>query len=431
MSQLKSLRWVLFSEYPLSLLSSYFAIVAGIVSQIVLVPIYLATLGAAGFGTLVLVLGLINYAAIGLGWLSGGLQRILGEAFGRNDRAGFVRALDLGKIIFVAYAFAAALAGIGVFQAAGRPQLSLWAAIVAGFFLVASYETAVERLALQAAARLAASNLLQFVQVVVYSISVIAVLHGGGGLAGVFACQLGSILFVRLLVPLCWQRNRPRADHSYAVSSLRPLLARLTGRMGGGYFIAGALVLSGQSDVLVVGWLGGPEAAARYVLLWKVAEVGVTILWRISESWVPILVRLDAVGERARIRRQYKHVAGLLLMMAIPGGLAYALFGGWLTLLWLGPQHAPNDPMGFALAGAAIVWVGLARLPSILAYGRARFRLWNGLAFVEIAARLALTIALFPRFGYLAPLLAVNIVHACGIAAAYQWAGWRLVEGRA
>ena len=162
--------------------------------------------------------------------------------------------------------------------------------LLQAFFSSRAYELAIERLALTAAARLAAVNLLQFAQVLAYAISVVFVLRAGGGLFGVFACQLGSVLFARILLPLCWQGTRPIAKHM--IGTLRPLLARLTGRMGGGYFLSAALILTSQSDVLVIGWLGGAEAAARYVLLWKIAEVGVTALWRISESWSPILVRI-------------------------------------------------------------------------------------------------------------------------------------------
>jgi O-antigen/teichoic acid export membrane protein len=429
MDTYNALRRRLLGEYPLSLLTSYLAIGAGIVAQVILVPVYLETLGAEGFGVLMLILGLVNYAVIGIGWLSGGLQRIFGEAFGTKDLAGFVHALDVGKIIFVAYAAVMALAGIGVFLGLDRSQVPLGATVVAGFFLIALYETAVERLALTAAGRLAATNMLQFAQVTAYSISVLLVLRAGGGLLGVFGCQLGSVLVARVLVPACWQGMRPRAQHT--VPPLRPLLARLTGRMGGGYFIAGALAISSQSDVLVVGWLGGAEVAARFVLLWKIAEVGVLALWRIPETLAPILVRLDAVGDRATIRRQYGRVGKLLLAMTIPSGLAYALLGPWITTLWLGAEHAPQDPIGFALAGAGIVWVGLARLPSILTYALARLRIWNWLAFIEVAARLGLTVLLYPRFGYLSPLIALNVVHICGIAFAYQWTGWRLLAGRA
>ena len=429
MFNLNQMRRRLLSEYPLSLLSSYLAMAAGVIAQVVLVPVYLKTLGAEGFGILVLMLAVINYATIGVGWLSGGLQRILGEAFGTENNAGFVQAIDVGKIIYLAYGVAAALLGIGVVAFLDRSQVPLGAAIFAGFFLVASYESTIERLALTAAARLVAVNLLQFVQVIAYAVSVVFVLRAGGGLFGVFACQLGAVLFARIPLPFCWRGTRPNAKHE--VGSLRPLLARLSGRMGGGYFLSIALVITSQSDVLLIGWLGGAEVAARYVLLWKIAEVGVTALWRISESWSPILVRLDAMNEHAAIKRQYWHVVTLLLVAAIPAGLAYALLGPWMTALWVGAEHAPKDQLGFVLAGSAILWIGLARLPSILSYSFARFRVWTGIASVEVMARLALTVALYPRFGYLAPLVALNVVHLCGIAAAYQWAGWRLLTRRA
>ena len=67
----------------------------------------------------------------------------------------------------------------------------------------------------------------------------------------------------------------------------------------------------------------------------------------------------------------------------------------------------------------------------MLAYSLARFRLWNWLVFLEVGARFALTVALYPRFGYLSPLIALNVVHVCGIAIAYQWAGRQLLAGRA
>ena len=196
----------LLSEYPLSLLSSYLAMAGNIIAQVVLVPVYLTTLGADGFGLLVLMLAMINYATIGVGWLSGGLQRILGEAFGTRNNAGFVQATRCRQVYFPCLtAPPQHCSGSALSQVLDRSQVPLGAAIIAGIFLVASYELAIERLALTAAARLAAVNLLQFAQVLAYAISVVFVLRAGGGLIGVFACQLGSVLFARILLPLCWR----------------------------------------------------------------------------------------------------------------------------------------------------------------------------------------------------------------------------------
>lgn len=420
---LKKILLGFYREYPRGLLASYLAMAAGIIAQIVLVPNYLANLGAAGFGGLVLILALINYSVIGVGWLSGGLQRILGETFATNNSAEFVAACRLGKIIFVSYAFILLIVGVIILATMWRVQFSIWLVIVAGLFILANYEMMIERIALAAAARLAASNILQFIQTIVYAVSVFFALQAGGKLIAVFSCQLGSVLFVRMLLPIFWQGTWPRIKSD---ARIRPLFARLTGRMGGGYFLAGALILTGQSDVLILGWLGGAEAAAQYTLVWKIAEVCITALWRIPESWTPILVRLDAAGDSARIARQYRHLAALLLITSMFAGVTYAFLGQKIVTFWLGPEHAPKEQLGFMLAGAAVVWVALARLPSILAYGLARLKLYNGVVFAEVVARVILTLSLYPHFGYLAPLVALNVVHVLGIAGAYQWVGWRL-----
>jgi hypothetical protein len=74
MSTFNQLRRRLLSEYPLSLLSGYLAMAGNIIAQVILVPVYLTTLGAEGFGVLVLMLAMINYALVCIGWLNGGLQ---------------------------------------------------------------------------------------------------------------------------------------------------------------------------------------------------------------------------------------------------------------------------------------------------------------------------------------------------------------------
>lgn len=59
--------------------SGYALMGVTILIQFVLVPLYLQHLGKEAFGILVLLLAAINYGAIGITWLSGGMARILGE----------------------------------------------------------------------------------------------------------------------------------------------------------------------------------------------------------------------------------------------------------------------------------------------------------------------------------------------------------------
>ena len=64
-----------------------------------------------------------------------------------------------------------------------------------------------------------------------------------------------------------------------------------------------------------------------------------------------------------------------------------------------------------------IVWHG--HYVKYMEEGREDFGRKYGISYMIIKAN-----------GYLAPLVALNVVHACGLAIAYQWTGWRLLAGR-
>ena len=51
-----------------------------------------------------MLLSMINFAAIGITWMSGGLVRVLGERWTNNDSQGFRDAFVVGKYIFFSYA---------------------------------------------------------------------------------------------------------------------------------------------------------------------------------------------------------------------------------------------------------------------------------------------------------------------------------------
>jgi O-antigen/teichoic acid export membrane protein len=414
------------SEYRLSLATSYVLMGATMLAHIILVPRYLAALGSDGFGVLVMILGLITYVAAAVGgWLNAGLQRILGVAFASKDCDGFAQSVDAAKVVFVGYSVAAALAGaiVGISQG----QIATSVIIAAGLFFVASQEFSVERLALTATGRLATSNSLQVIQLVLYVSTVIVALDLGWGLTGVFVCNLASVLVVRVLVLINVHVQRPRRRlPTYA--ALQGLLKKLIGRMGGGYIIANVIAISSQSDVLVVGALGGAEAATRFVLIWKIAEFFVQIMWRIPEMATPILIRLDTLGSWLEIRQRYLNLISLTAALAIPGGFVYALAGPWMLRVWLGPDQAPENQLGFWLAGVGIISLALTRPPVVFAEALARLRLANIVAFCTLAVRLGLTVVLYPRFGYIAPLVALTVVYASGAFAAYLWVGWKLVQ---
>ena len=252
-----------------------------------------------------------------------------------------------------------------------------------------------------------------------FAVAVIPVLHLGWGIPGVVAALTGGVVVSRCLSLVLLRRHRihwklPRGE-------ARQWLARLLGPMGRGYALYGMLLVTLlQADTLLIGWLGGAVMVAEFVLVWKIADVVIQMLWRIPESLQPYLVRMDARGETARMRRLFGQGQKWLTAMGIVCGGLFALLGPDLVELWVGADQAPGGRLAYALAGGAIFWSVSARLPAIYGFSLVRLAALNRAVGIELVARVAMAIGLFPFMGYLAPLVAVNVAHVSGVAVLYR-----------
>jgi hypothetical protein len=74
----------------------------------------------------------------------------------------------------------------------------------------------------------------------------------------------------------------------------------------------------------------------------------------------------------------------------------------------------------YVLAGGAIFWLTISRLPISAAYGTGRLRRLLQLGSIELLGKVLGTAALIGAYGLLAPLMAINIVHALGVAYGYR-----------
>ena len=81
--------------------SGYGLMGLSITIQFLLVPLYLRYLGKEAFGILTMLLAAMNYGSVGIGWMSGGMARILGERAATEDFVGFADASAFSKIAFV------------------------------------------------------------------------------------------------------------------------------------------------------------------------------------------------------------------------------------------------------------------------------------------------------------------------------------------
>lgn len=415
--------------------TGYAQMSVAVVVQLLMIPLYLKHLDEYRFGVFMMMLSFSNFAAFGVVWLTGTMQKTLADAYARQDEADFSTLYAVSKWLFVGYALVTAVLVGGAFAVvvAAMPDLAddrrasvLWGIGGTALFFVASYVLSIDRVALTARGDQATANLLTILAQVVFAVGAVPVLMAGGDLV-----HLMLMMAAGMVVAVIAGRVVLRRRGLYLTALVRPVhghravVRRLAGRTGGAYMIYGTLALVLQADILIVGWLAGPVIAGQFVLVWRIAELTVMALWRLADSQVPFLMHRDARGEIATLRKGLQR--SLLFMWGICGaaGLGYALLGQWVVGLWVGAENAPQVTLAYVLAGTAIIWLGVARAPMVVAYATARLRVLNLVMAAELAGKLVLLALLFPHYGFLAPLIAINVLHAGGLAALYIWAGFR------
>lgn len=430
------------SGYLKALISSYGYAGLNIVAQIILVPLYLRYLGKVQFGVLMMLLGYVNYTAVGINWLTGGLLRVFGTHHAAGNEVKFSHAFHLGRRVYVGYAMILGAAmlvvawvnpGLLLGHPQGGMEFSLWWAVFATVvYLVLFYDLSVDRVALTAIGMQHWAYFLQIAALLIYVLGAIPLLMMDGNVT-----QLMGLMALGIFVALIWaKRIWPHQSFSPARSAptnsvyRADLLKQLFGRQGLGYLVYGGIVLTMQADVLFLGWLGGAEVAAEYVVLWKAAEVAVLMLWRIPEALIPDLIRSDVAGDAKRMSTVYWTAWRWTLGLSVLGGVAYALLGKSVVGLWLGKAALPDAPYAFLLAGVALFFLSARQPAAIYAYATRHFRALLSIAGLELLIKLAVLYWAYPTFGYLAPIVGLIVANLAGVYWLYgTLAPKRLADG--
>ena len=415
--------------YMGALSSSYLVMGASILVQIAFVPLYLNAFGQYQFGVLMVLLSFVNVAGIGIAWLNGGAFRLLGEYTALGDETAFRRAFGLIKTISVSYGLILTIL-IGVMVVgfdkalfSGDTEADIRTARLAllllGVYLVFSFAAGVDRLALTARKHQGAANMAQLAGILVCAAGIVPWILLGGNMPGVMIFQIVGALVSIFVTRRLLNRQLPGLRMRVPTSQDSDLFKRLGGRTGAGFFLQGALILTLLSDTVWVSFLGGAKEAAEFYLVWKMAQGLVQLLWKIPEQLAPYLVQMDVRGEHAALARITRLGYGAIGAASLFTGVTYALFGPHLVALWVGEVHAPNNHLSYVMAGGAIFWLGISRLPVVLASARVALRQLNRTVGIELLGKLTITLLLFPHLGYMAVLLSINLVHGLGVSLLY------------
>ena len=418
--------------------AGYLHLIAGALVQIILIPFLIRTVGADETGIYLLLMTISQFAAIGVGWLAAAGVRLIGEMQAKDaasypvvHHAVFAGFVGYGLFILVGCVIAASLIGsVWLEDATGASQQQLRNGVVLlGVYVAINYAHQADLAAFVGLLEQGRANLYRLAGTCMFALGAVPVmliepridllmLMQAFSAAVCFAWARYELVRRDFVEPRWWRLPKKATMHSLFV------------RTGVAYLLFGiAQLLLQLGDTLLIGSLLGPAAVAAFAVLVKVPELVGIALSRVSDTLSPYFIKLDAsAGNGERLKALFISTSAIQHTLALCAGAFYVVAGPWILEIWVGQENRPPDLLPYVLAAAFIFFQVVNHHDIVLHFACARVARLLPVRFVEVAAKVGLTLALFEEWSFIAPLLAYFIVQVFGVTWWYRVFGVRLAR---
>jgi O-antigen/teichoic acid export membrane protein len=391
-------------------LSGYVTLALSALLGLVLTPILVSRLGTDGFGTWSLVLGSVAY--LGLLEVGLGTATTIRVAALETDGPDAV-----SRVLSTSMALSCAAAGLGLLATVGLVFLfpvlfgvkdslvhdAQVAVLLVGGWQCITFLVNVSSSGLLGTGHMHLVNFSGFVVASLVSVAQAAILLLGGGLPEIAAALLVGAVVTFAVLRLQVRRALP-AVAIRLHQARRPLARELMSRGWRNGITSVAFTLAFGSDIVLVGLILSPAAAAAYAIALR----AYLLLQRISTGVLGALGPTHAhAANNATDERRFELYClsiSLCLFLALLGALTVAVYAHPLLHLWLAdvPAHTPQI-LVLLCAVLALQAPGFSAYLVLLNSEKSTevMRVTVAAALVNIGASVALTVA----FGVVGPAL--------------------------
>ncbi len=399
-----------FAGYLKALISNYGLLVANVGTYAITVPLFFRWLGAERYGVWLIVLQLVYLVSLAMNWIAAPVTREAVASYVASNGtlvkklfqtvAGFYAVVGTGLIVCVL------LVGSAVLQHLTMPA-SVQAEAHAALLFSTVYVGGMLQLnlllnILTGFQHMHQANLLQAGLTVLGTGSGLAAVAMGYGLTGL---AFGQVFALVVVYAVGWRLARKIGGMTWGLDHVDFDLLRGLVRSGSAYAGYSVSYLLLQSDILLVGVVLGPAAAAIYGVAYKVADQLVQLIWKIPDSLFPIIAELDIRQSSDRLARVHRLSGKVAMAAAFLGAVLLAAYGHGGVHLWVGPDNTPPSIVFLAFAGMVVLQV-LVHTSLIISYGTNRMSSIAGVALLEGAGKIAVALWLLPRVGIAGAALA-------------------------
>ena len=409
-----------------ALVGNYAALAIALVAQVVLLPLLLGRVGPAVAGTFVLLWSAVNFAAIGIGWLSSGGVVLMTRAAAAHDEPLLAVLYRRFALIMACYAVLVWIAlagwslGIGRFWLRSLAPADItavrWATHGAGAYVVAMYVHQADLALLTARLEQGRAAVFRTCLQALMFAGALAGIAAGGGVAGMFGGYAAAAILVAAAAHVA-VRNRGFPHASPPDASHRGAMRDILGTFAGYSIVA---VLGQYADTAIIGTMGGPATTIVYAFLQRLPDAAALLVGRGSESLGPYFTTLAGRSEQSELTALYLTSGRVVWRMAVVAGVGFAVFGNDLVTWWSRGKLTLPPPWYFAGAGVVIVGAIVNRHAALLAYYAGRTADATRLAAIELVMRTLLVLLLFASAREQAPMLAALVAQCLVLLVAYR-----------
>ncbi len=406
-------------SYLFALVANYVGLGLTMGIQIFLLPFLLHRTGAKVTGLYYTFMTISNFAAVGIGWLTGAGVYMLAMSDTTRDnefqdihRGVFWGFGSYATIVFFITLLAAFQAGQWWLDDAGTEMVreARNGCVLLGFYIWIFYVHQADVSLFTAILQQGWAYFYRIVYQVIFVVLVVFLVIPYPRLDILMASNVVGITVsaIAARIHLRW-RGDLRASNQ--ILPRWDLLKKIFFSRGGAYFVFGIARMGLiYGDVLIIGAILGPEKVSAYLVVWKIPEVIALLLGRISEILMPYMTRLHADSGFQKTSDVFLCISRLQHVLAVIAAVAYGYFGPAMTAIWVGEANRPDVSWYYWLAGL-ILFIQVVNVHDvILHYSLAELKRIIFPQFLELGCKIGFTIALFPVVGIIAPLVSAMII---------------------
>jgi O-antigen/teichoic acid export membrane protein len=327
----------------------------GVMISLVLSPFIVHTLGDAGYGTWVLLSSLVGY----LGLLDLGTRGAVTtyvanyHAANRHEDAGRIASTalvlfgGLGLLAIAASVLLALLVNHAFHVPAELADVTRVAIVLGGVNVAVSLVSGVFGGIVAGMQRFDSLNAVNIALALVQAVTIVLVLHAGGGLVGLALTQLGASLLRGGASGWLGRRVYPQLMLRARSWSLQHLRTIFSFGISSALLHAAASVIN-YANVLVIGALLPVAALTSFAIAATMADHVRAVIAGISQILSPMVGALAGQNRGVDVAEAFLQGARFATLAVLPIVLTLELRGASFIGIWMGPDYA--GPAGAVLA---------------------------------------------------------------------------------